>query len=62
MTRSLVGEIKTLSDVYSKGDKEQIFYFTDIYKKNFDFVINSLDETFPKKKTLKEDLVPWIDH
>ena len=49
MTRSLVGEIKTLSDVYINGDKEQIFYFTDIYKKNFDFVINSLDETFPKE-------------
>ncbi len=47
MTRSLVGEIKTLNDVYSSGDKNQITYITDIYKKNFDFVINSLDESLP---------------
>tara|TARA_B100001057_G_scaffold499517_1_gene610502 strand:+ start:1092 stop:2411 length:1320 start_codon:yes stop_codon:yes gene_type:complete len=47
MTRSLVGEIKTLNDVYSSGDKNQINYITDIYKKNFDFVINSLDESLP---------------
>tara|TARA_A100001011_G_scaffold248131_1_gene256389 strand:+ start:1051 stop:2370 length:1320 start_codon:yes stop_codon:yes gene_type:complete len=47
MTRSLVGEIKTLSDVYNTGDKNQINYITDIYKKNFDFVINSVEESLP---------------
>ncbi len=49
MTRSLVGEIKTLSDVYNTEDKKQINYITDMYKKNFDFVINSIDENFPEK-------------
>ena len=49
MTRSLVGEIKTLSDVYNSNDKKQINYLTDIYKKNFDFVINSIEETIPKE-------------
>ena len=47
MTRSLVGEIKTLSDVYSAGNKLQIEYITNVYKKNFDFVINSVGEEFP---------------
>ena len=47
MTRSLVGEIKTLSDVYGAGNKIQIEYITNVYKKNFDFVINSIDEKFP---------------
>ena len=46
MTRSLVGEIKTLSDVYNTGNEKQINYITDVYKKNFDFVINSIDENF----------------
>ncbi len=49
MTRSLVGEIKTLSDVYNSDDSSQINYITDIYKKNFDFVINSIDEPLPKE-------------
>ena len=49
MTRSLVGEIKTLSDVYNSDNRNQINYITDIYKKNFDFVINSIDESFPEK-------------
>ena len=49
MTRSLVGEIKTLSDVYNSDDKNQINYITDIYKKNFDFVINSINESFPEE-------------
>ena len=47
MTRSLVSEIKTLSDVYNLDDKSQINYITDIYKKNFDFVINSVEEPLP---------------
>ena len=47
MTRSLVSEIKTLSDVYNTGDKNQINYITDVYKKNFDFVINSVEESLP---------------
>ena len=49
MTRSLVGEIKTLSDVYNSDDKNQINYITDIYKKNFDFVINSINESLPEE-------------
>jgi len=49
MTRSLVGEIKTLSDVYNSDNKNQINYLTDIYKKNFDFVINTIDEKIPKE-------------
>ncbi len=49
MTRSLVGEIKTLSDVYNTGNQNQINYITEVYKKNFDFVINSVDEPFPSE-------------
>ena len=49
MTRSLVGEIKTLSDVYNSDNKKQINYLTEIYKKNFDFVINSIEEPLPKE-------------
>ena len=41
MTRSLVSEIETLFDVYkSNQTKENIKQITDLYKKNFDFVIN----------------------
>ena len=47
MTRSIVGEIKTLSDVYNSDNKNQIDYLTDIYKRNFDFVINSVDDPLP---------------
>ncbi len=49
MTRSLVGEIKTLSDVYNSDNKKQINYLTEIYKKNFDFVINSIEEPLPQE-------------
>ena len=49
MTRSLVGEIKTLSDVYNSDNKKQINYLTEIYKKNFDFVINSIEEPLPSE-------------
>ncbi len=47
MTRSLVGEIKTLIDVYNKDDTKQINYLTQVYKKNFDFVINITKEDLP---------------
>ena len=49
MTRSLVGEIKTLSDVYNSENSNQINYLTDIYKQNFDFVINSIEESLPEE-------------
>ena len=49
MTRSIVGEIKTLSDVYNSENQNQINYITDIYKKNFDFVINSINEPLPEE-------------
>jgi len=48
LTRSLVGEIKTLSDIYTGEDSEQIDYLTEQFKQNFDFVINVKDEKLPK--------------
>ena len=50
MTRSLVSEVKTLSDIYIKdsGGKEIIL---DLYNKNFDFAITFKEnEILPKKK------------
>ena len=53
MTRSLVGEIETLFDFYkSSKNKNNIKQLTDIYKKNFDFVINiKAGEELPKTKS-----------
>ena len=52
MTRSLVSEIETLFDVYKSSDnKNNIKQLTDLYKKNFDFVINIKSaEKLPKTK------------
>ena len=50
MTRSLVAEIKTLTDIYKVGDEKQISLLTKKYKENFDFVINILDEDIPEEK------------
>ena len=47
MTRSLVAELKTLTDIYNRYDKEADF-LTEIYKKNFNFVINIKKEELPK--------------
>jgi len=47
LTRSLVGEIKTLSDIYTGRDSQQIDYLTEQFKYNFDFVINIQDEKLP---------------
>ena len=48
LTRSLVGELKTLSDVYTGEDQAQIDYLTEQFKHNFDFVINVKNEKLPK--------------
>jgi len=48
LTRSLIGEIKTLSDVYKTEDQAQIDFMTNQFKKNFDFVINIKDEDLPE--------------
>jgi len=47
LTRSLVGEIKTLSDIYTGKDQEQINYLTEQFKHNFDFVINVKNDELP---------------
>ena len=53
MTRSLVSEIETLFDVYkSNQSKESIKNLTDLYKKNFDFVINiKTNESLPETRS-----------
>ena len=48
LTRSLVAELKTLSDVYNNQDLSVINFLTEKYKKNFDFVINIKKEKFPQ--------------
>ena len=48
LTRSLVGEIKTLSDIYASQNEQQITYLTDQFKYNFDFVINIKNEELPE--------------
>ena len=47
LTRSVVGELKTLSDIYTGQDQEQINYLTEQFRQNFDFVINIKDEKLP---------------
>ena len=48
MTRSLVGEVKTLVDVY-KSEQEQKHIILDLYNKNFDFVVTLKEnEILPK--------------
>ena len=48
LTRSLVGELKTLSDVYTGKDQNQINHLTEQFKYNFDFIINVKNEELPK--------------
>ena len=47
LTKSLVGEIKMLSDIYTGKDQEQIEYLTEQFKHNFDFIINVKEEKLP---------------
>jgi two-component system osmolarity sensor histidine kinase EnvZ len=48
LTRSLVGELKTLSDIYTGKDQDQIDYLTEQFKYNFDFTINIKNDELPK--------------
>ena len=52
MTRSLVGEVKTLFDSFNSADTETVIFLTNLYKKNFDFVINiKKSESLPTTKS-----------
>ena len=51
MTRSLVGEIETLFDVY-KNENGYNQMIIDLYNKNFDFVVDKKEnEVFPTEST-----------
>ena len=50
MTRSLVGEIRTLYDIYQNPDMGQKQSIINLYNVNFDFIVSfKQDETFPEK-------------
>ena len=52
MTRSLVSEVKTLFDAYRSEETKDINFLTNLYKRNFDFVINiKKDEVIPENKS-----------
>tara|TARA_B100000945_G_scaffold317405_1_gene320231 strand:+ start:677 stop:1996 length:1320 start_codon:yes stop_codon:yes gene_type:complete len=52
MTKSLVGEVKTLFDSFNSADTETVIFLTNLYKKNFDFVINiKKSEILPTTKS-----------
>ena len=52
MTRSLVSEVKTLFDAYRSEEEDDVRFLTNLYKKNFDFVINiKTDEKIPETRS-----------
>ena len=59
MTRSLVGEIKTLVDINNSLNKNQIQLLKNSYKENFDFKINVLKNHYLNKIS-RESLAQWI--
>ena len=72
MTRSLVGEVQTMFDVYKKGDANEQEMIINLYNKNFDFIIIFKEnELVPTKKTerwfspidrsLRRELKPVFD-
>ena len=72
MTRSLVGEIQTMFDVYKNGNEDNQRMIINLYNKNFDFVITFKEnELLPKQKTerwfspvdrsLRRELKPVFD-
>ena len=72
ITRSLVGEIQTMFDIYKKGNEDEQQKIISLYNKNFDFVISLKEnELLPAKKTerwfspidrsLRRELKPVFD-
>ena len=72
MTRSLVGEVQTMFDIYKHGDENDQQMIINLYNKNFDFVITLKEnELLPKQKTerwfspidrsLRRELKPVFD-
>jgi len=72
MTRSLVGEVQTMFDIYKKGDENDQQMIVNLYSKNFDFVISFKENEFlPAKKaerwfspidrSLRRELKPAFD-
>ena len=72
MTRSLVGEVQTMFDVYKKGDANEQEMIINLYNKNFDFIIVFKEnELMPTKKaerwfspidrSLRRELKPVFD-
>ena len=52
MTKSLVSEVKTLFDAYKSEEINDVRFLTNLYKKNFDFVINiKKSESLPTTKS-----------
>ena len=77
MTKSLVGEVKTLFDVY-KSEKEHKQEIIDLYNKNFDFYVSFMEDKLlpknnperwysPMDRSLRRELKPifpnsyWFD-
>ena len=48
LTRSLVAEVKILSDVYDSQNSSVINFLTEKYRNNFDFVINFKEGKLPQ--------------
>ena len=72
MTRSLVGEVQTMFDIYKQGDENYQQMIVNLYNKNFDFVITLKEnELLPAKKSerwfspidrsLRRELKPVFD-
>ena len=61
MTRSLVGEVQTMFDVYKKGDANEQEMIINLYNKNFDFVIVFKENELVPTKKQNDGLVLLIE-
>ena len=61
MTRSLVGEVQTMFDIYKEGDENYQQMIINLYNKNFDFVITLRENEFLPTKKQSGGLVLLIE-